>query len=69
MERQSVNSSNLSSVGYDASTETLEIEFKNGTIYTYSNVPQFEYDRLMEAGSHGSYFSANIRNRYPYEKS
>ena len=41
MERQSVSSSNLASVGYDPNSETLEIEFKGGTIYRYFNVPSF----------------------------
>jgi hypothetical protein len=62
MERQAVSSSSLASIGYDPQSEKLEIEFKNQTIYEYYNVPQVIYDQLMAAPSHGSYFSANIRN-------
>lgn len=69
MERQPVSSSNIVSVGYDLNTETLEIEFKNGFIYRYLNVPSFEHERLMSAGSHGIYFNANIKNTYPFERS
>lgn len=68
MERQPVSSSNLVSVGYDVNSETMEIEFKNGSIYRYSNVPLFEYERLMSADSHGIYFNANIRDRYSFER-
>lgn len=69
MERQPVSSSNLVSVGYDPSSETLEIEFKNGSIYRYFNVPPFEHERLMAADSHGVYFNANIKDKYPFERS
>ena len=62
MQRQSVNSSNLVSVGYDPTSDTLEIEFKNGTIYRYFNVPPFEHERLMSASSHGIYFNSNINS-------
>lgn len=65
MDRQAVSSSNLASIGYDPSTETLEVEFTTtGKVYEYYNVPQFMYDRLMEASSHGVFFSAEIRNAY-----
>lgn len=68
MERQSVNSSNLVSVGYEEDSSTLEVEFKGGAIYRYYNVPSFEHERLMAASSHGIYFNANIKDKYPYER-
>ena len=68
MERQSVSSSNLASVGYDADNEILEVEFNNGGVYQYFDVPAEIYEDLMNAPSHGQYFSANIRNDYEYEK-
>lgn len=68
MKRQSVESSNLASVGYDAENEILEVEFKHGGVYQYFDVPENVYDELMNADSHGVYFSANIRNDYDYQK-
>jgi hypothetical protein len=68
MKRQSVESSNLASVGYDAENEILEVEFKHGGVYQYLDVPQNVFEELMDAGSHGVYFSANIRNDYEYQK-
>ena len=65
MERQSVVSFNLVSVGYDEDSSTLEVEFKSGAVYRYFNVPLFEYERLMAASSHGIYFNANIKDKYP----
>lgn len=68
MKRQQVESSNLASVGYDAENEILEVEFNHGGIYQYFDVPESEYIALMSASSHGSYFSANIRNNHKYQK-
>lgn len=68
MERKSVESSNLASIGYDAENEILEVEFKHGGVYQYFDVPENVYEELMNADSHGIYFSANIRNDYECQK-
>jgi hypothetical protein len=68
MDRTPVTSSDLSSVGYDEESSTLEIEFKKGAIYQYSGVPEDEYQNLMGASSVGRYFNSNIKNRYSYIK-
>ena len=64
MDRTPVSSSNLASVGYEATSMLLEIEFLSGSIYQYFDVPQSEFQELMLATSHGTYFTANIRDRY-----
>lgn len=64
MNRQSVSSSNLRSVGYDSSTNTLEIEFNSGGVYQYHGVPPAIYQKLMHAPSHGKYFHAHIKGVY-----
>lgn len=61
MKRVNVRSSNLESIGYDSDDRTLEIEFKNGDIYLYSNVPQSLYDSLMNASSHGQFLDRYIK--------
>ena len=61
MNRTAVSSSNLTSVGYDTENMILEIEFHNGSIYQYINVPESKYDGLMKASSHGKYFDAYIK--------
>ena len=68
MNRQTVDSSNLASVGYDEENQILEIEFNHGGVYQYSDVPKDEYDSLMNADSLGSYFYHNIRDVYDYVK-
>ena len=39
MERKKVNSSQIRSVGYEASSQTLEVEMSDGTIWQYTRVP------------------------------
>ena len=68
MERKSVSSSNIASIGYDEATSTLEVEFLNGSVYHYYDVPDNEYQSLMSADSHGKYLAANIKGRYRYSK-
>jgi len=69
MHRDPVQSSNLASVGYEPETSTLEIEFHNGGIYQYFQVPQEIYEGLMNAGSKGTFFHQFIRKAgYPYTK-
>ena len=68
MNRQAVTSSNIASVGYDADSQTLEIEFLNGGVYQYFDVPQHIYDGIMSADSHGQYLAQNIKGAYRYSK-
>ncbi|WP_306309345.1 KTSC domain-containing protein [Xenorhabdus anantnagensis] len=68
MNRVSVSSSNLHSVGYDQVTRTLEIAFHNGGIYQYDGVPANVHQGLMSAPSKGKYFHQYIKNVYPYRK-
>ncbi len=67
MERTQVTSSDIASIGYKDSV--LEIEFHSGNnVYQYFQVPEQEYNELMNAQSHGKYFNQNIKNKYQYEK-
>lgn len=61
MERVPVSSTNLASVGYDASSAVLEVEFNHGGVYQYSGVPEEIHQGLMCAGSHGTYFDQFIK--------
>jgi hypothetical protein len=61
-----VSSSNLSAVGYE--NGILYIRFHGGSLYCYYDVPEYVYQELMSAPSHGNYFAAHIRNVYRYKK-
>lgn len=68
MEKTSVTSSNVASVGYDENSATLEIEFKNGATYQYFDVPENVFTELRDADSVGGYLAARIKGTYRYSK-
>lgn len=68
IKRKSVVSSNLLSEGYDPTSETLELEFKGGGVYRYSNVPAVIYDRFTKAQSKGNFVHSFIKNKYDCKK-
>jgi hypothetical protein len=61
-----IDSSALEAVAYDAATQRLEIEFRDGRTYEYRNIPAEVHRDLMRAPSKGQYFNAAIRARFPY---
>jgi hypothetical protein len=69
MPRQPVKSSDIASIGYEARTSTLEVEFLMGAIYQYYGVPQSVYEGLMQAKSHGSYLAHYVKDAgYRYKE-
>ena len=68
MERKAVQSKDLAIVGYNAEKQELEVTFKAGGVYIYSNVPEGVYQALMMAPSHGTYFNQNIKDKFSAKK-
>ncbi len=68
MNRILVSSSQILSAGYDALTSILEIEFQNGEIYQYYDVPPHVYESLLNAPSKSTYFDQRIKSDYRFEK-
>jgi hypothetical protein len=67
MERQTVASSLIRSVGYDPAGSILEVELvEPNRVYTFYDVPYSVYDELLEAPSKGQYFNEFIRDLYAY---
>lgn len=65
MEREMVASSTILSAGYESASETLEIEFKNGGVYQYYNVPDTVFEQFMASDSKGKFHHVYIKNSYP----
>ena len=61
MQRTTVSSTNITSIGYDPASHTLEVEFLTGGIYQYYGVPESLYVGLMSAASHGNYLDTYIK--------
>lgn len=66
-----VISSNLAQIGYDPETMTMQIMFKNGSLYAYQNIEPETYSNMMASGDVGRYFAEIIkpqRNRYIFTR-
>lgn len=68
MQREAVSSSNIASVGYDEANSILEVEFINGSVYEYFDVPEHVYREFMGCGSLGAYLNSRIRGQYRYQR-
>ena len=68
MQREIVKSTTIRSIGYDAATATLEIEFHRRGTYRYEDVPEFLYRGLMLAKSKGEFFNSRIADRYRHSE-
>jgi len=68
MKRVAVASSTIVAIGYDPDTSTLEVEFKNGTVYEYDGVPVEIYEGIMNSNSHGKYLNAHVKERFSFRR-
>jgi hypothetical protein len=68
MEMIPVTSSNVEAIGYDENSQTLQVEFKNGSNYQYFDVPERIFNELRGAGSIGAYLSTNIKGSYRFSR-
>jgi hypothetical protein len=64
MDRTRVASTNIRSIGYDESSQALEVEFTSGGIYRYDGVPPNVHQRFMAAPSKGRFFDSFVKNKY-----
>lgn len=66
MQRIPISSSTLKSAGYVGGV--LEIEFRDGSVYRYLNVPAEVAQAFMTSDSKGRHFVRFIRGHYEFEK-
>jgi hypothetical protein len=64
--RQPVHSSAVAAIGYSRRLHVLEIEFVNGAIYRYLEVPPKIYRQLMSAESKARFYDENVRRRFRF---
>jgi hypothetical protein len=62
--RELVQSSAIAKVGYSKRRHVLEIEFVNGAVYRYLDVPLSVHRELMSAESKARFYDSNIRKHY-----
>ena len=63
MKRMSLHSASLKSAGYSGHSHVLELEFQDGHVYQYLEVPRSVFDHLLKAISKGIYFLEPIKGR------
>jgi hypothetical protein len=59
-----VQSTAIAKVGYSKRRHILEIEFVNGAVYRYFDVPVNIYRDLMSAESKARFYDSNIKGHY-----
>jgi hypothetical protein len=63
-----LDSSSLAGAAYDARSELMVVQFRDGTAYEYSEVPADIFDGLISAASHGRYFDETVRPSFRYRR-
>ena len=62
--REPVQSSAIAKVGYSKRRHILEIEFVNGAVYRYFDIPLSVYHDLMSTESKARFYDSKIRKHY-----
>jgi hypothetical protein len=63
-----VSSSNVARIGYDAQSHVLGIEFTNGRVYQYFDVPEGIYEAFLASGSKGGFLAEQIKGVFRYAR-
>lgn len=66
IDRITIESSSLASLGYAADEGVLEAEFRNGDVYRFFLVPANLWKEFLNAHSKGAFFNSRVRDRYPH---
>lgn len=62
------HSNAVKSFDYDAEKKILRVEFGNGGVYQYHDVPETIYRELKESPSKGQYFNSQIRDKFGFDR-
>ena len=62
--RQSVESTAIAKIGYSKRRHILEIEFVNGAVYRYLDVPVTVYRDLISSESKARFYDSNVKRHY-----
>lgn len=62
--REPLESTAIAAVGYSKRLHALEIEFRDGLIYRYLEVPNEIYSDLVAAESKARFYNQNIKGKF-----
>ena len=63
-----IQSSNIKRTEFDTETKDLVVEFNNGLIYLYENVPHQIYTQFRLSESQGKFFNSKIAKTFKYKR-
>ena len=61
-------SSNIARICYVQETQVLTVDFKNGGLYNYYDVPETLFEQMKAATSKGQFLAQNIKGRFRYAR-
>ena len=64
-----IESSMFSGHHYDPTTREMTVQFKNGAIHVYDDVPMEKHEAFTGSASPGKYFNDRIKQMYPLRSS
>lgn len=67
-QRVSVESACITSVAFDSEARVLQLEFTNGHVYEYSDVPATVCADLLSAPSKGAFVTRFIRGHFAFRR-
>src|SRR3954468_10948189 len=66
--RETLESSNIASAGYDSGKQILAIEFKSGAVYHYAPFTLEQLGEFYSAESKGRFYATHIKGKIAGEK-
>ena len=67
-DRVDFDSTTLASATYDHQQNQLQVDFRDGSRYTYSAVTPAVFQDLVTSPSKGKFFNRQIRGRFSYAR-
>ena len=61
-------SSNIVRFQYDEQNRVLRVEFKNGSLYGYYDLPASVFESMQAAESKGQFLAQQVKGRYRYAR-
>ena len=58
----------LAGFGYDDERRVLKVEFKNGSVYDYFDVPGQVFNGMKSASSVGQYLAQQVKGTFRYAR-
>ncbi|WP_205510693.1 KTSC domain-containing protein [Longitalea arenae] len=62
------SSATVAKIGYEHSNAALEVEFHNGTVYQYFDVPEQVWEAFKASASKGEFLNNTLKGQFRYSR-